>query len=185
MWCLAGDKEIQNLSIFDTPRRPGFNGRQAFSSQNDLVYSTLQSIMSVCYSKKQDYEEGHKKPEDSLSFGILLIPLIVIDGRLFETYFNDQTSDIDIKEKSHIRLHWKGSEAWHLHSTIDIITIDYLPVFVSKIYAETSYLLDKMAIIFHLIIECFNQNSLNPIKDTPICSRGVMGLSTLLRNLNK
>ncbi len=76
LWLLASDKTTQKLSIFHTPDRPGFNGRQAFSSQNDLVYSTLQSIMSACYSKKLDYETYHLKPVDSLSLSVVIIPII-------------------------------------------------------------------------------------------------------------
>jgi len=185
LWILAGDKEIQNLSIFKTPKRPGFNGRQAFSSQYDLVYSTLQSIMSACYSKRLDYEKHHKNLEDNLSFGILLIPLIVIEGRLFETFYNLETGDIDIEEKDHIRLHWRGSEAWPLHSTMDIVTIKYLPDFVNKISSETAFLLDKMAIVFQLVKQCVDQKGLEPIKDFSNTSRGVIGLPPLLRELMK
>jgi hypothetical protein len=183
LWILAADKDVQKLSIFRTPNRPGFNGRQAFGSQNDLVFNTLQSIMSSCYSKKREYESNQKNLEDSPSFGVLMIPIIVIEGRLFETFYNNQTKKIDIVEKDQIRLHWRGSEAWHLHSTIDIVTIDFLPDFVKDLNFETNYLIDKMAITFHLIKECINQKSLDPIKDMTDCSRGVLGLPPLLRNL--
>ena len=64
LWLLANDKEIQTLSLFKTPNRPGFNGKQAFSKQNDLVYTTLQSIISACYSEKKYYERYVKKQQD-------------------------------------------------------------------------------------------------------------------------
>jgi hypothetical protein len=183
LWILASDKDVQELSIFRTPDRPGFNGRQAFGSQNDIVYSTLQSIMSSCYSKKRDYESYHKKPEDSLGFGVIFIPLIVIEGRLFETFYNKQTQKIDILEKDQIRLHWRGSEAWHLHSTIDIVTIESLPDYVNKLSLETDYLINKMAITFQLIMECIKQKNLDPIKSMTSVSRGVLGIPPLLKKI--
>ncbi len=185
LWVLAGDKQLHDLSIFHTPDRPGFNGRQAFGSQNDLVYSTLQSIMSACYSMKNDYETYHKKPEDSLSFGVLIIPIIVIEGRLFETFYSDTSDSIEIEEKKIIRLHWRGSQAWHLHSTIDIVTLDALPNYVKKLSTETNFLMKQMTTTYPQIKECIIQKTLAPLRNVTTGSRGVLGLPQLLRHLRK
>lgn len=185
LWYLAGDKDVQNLDLFKTPTRPGFNGRQAFSKQSDLVYSALQSVVSASYSKMNDYEKYHKKPEDSISFGVFVRPLIVIKGRLFESFYDHSDGKMGIKEQNKIRLYWRGAEAWNLHSTIDIVTINHLPQYVKKLGAELDYLIGKMAGSFVSIKECIESKSLTPmagIKSTP---RGIIGLPPLLRHLGK
>lgn len=163
LWHLSDNKELRNLSIFHTPERPGFNGRQAFGSQNDLVYSTLQSIMSACYSEKKDYEVADSDHKDSLSFGVLIIPIVVIDGKLFESYYDDSIGDMSLKERKMIRLHWKGSEAWQFHSTIDIVTFDHLPEYVKSLAPETSFLIQKMARIYSIINDCLVKKTLTPL----------------------
>lgn len=181
LWLLTHDQDIQNLSIFHTPDRPGFNGRQAFGSQNDLVYSTLQSVMSSCYSKKKYYESYPKTTENGISDGVLLIPIVVINGKLFETFYDEKNDKIEIEERKQMRLHWKGSEAWHLHSTIDVVTIDALPDYVSKLSFDTDILLDKMISTFRLLEKCLIEKSIEPIKNLTTGSRGTLGLPPVLR----
>lgn len=141
---LAEDLDIQQLSIFQSPDKPGYNGKQAFGGEKDTVYSTLQSVISACYSIKENFDNSSY----SNSFDFLLIPIIVVDGRLFETFYNVTAGKIDIEEKQQIRIHWKGSEAWRLHSTIDVITIESLPNYVNKLYQETIILMKKLEALF-------------------------------------
>ncbi|MCJ7552365.1 MAG: hypothetical protein MUO34_00650 [Ignavibacteriaceae bacterium] len=183
LWLLANDKDVQKLSIFQTPQRPGFNGRQAFGSQNDLVFSTLQSIISASYSEKKFYESFVKSTEDVFSNAVLIIPIVVIDGKLYETFYNDKKEKIEIKERNQIRLHWRGSEAWHLHSTLDIITIDSLPDYVSKLSVETKVLLEKMVSTFFLVKKCLNEKTIEPIKSLIGGARGALGLPPILNKI--
>ena len=183
LWFLADDKELQKLSVFHTPESPGFNGRQAFGSNNDVVFSALQGIMSICYSEKNEYERYHTKPEDSLSLGVLLIPIIVVDGKLFEAFYNDKSGNVEIQERDKIRLHWRGSEAWHLHSTIDIVTVDALPEYSVKLSTETDFLLEKMCETYVKIKQCIVDKTLAPLESITRASRGVVSLPPLLRHL--
>lgn len=185
LWYLAGEKDIQSLNMFNTPSKPGFNGRQAFSSQMDLVYSSLQSVVSACYSKMKDYDQYHKKPQDSISYGVFLRPLIVIKGRLFEAYLNDRDGKMEVKEQNLIRLHWKGAEAWNLHSTIDIVTINHLKDYAQKLKEETDFLLEKAVNSFVLIKNCLENQTLTPLKNMKSTPRGIIGLPPLLRHLGK
>jgi hypothetical protein len=184
MWCLAADPEIQALSIFHTPGRPGFNGRQAFGSQNDLVYSTLQSVMSACFSEKKYYEKYEGNVLETLKLGVLIIPIIVIDGKLFEAYYKeDEEDNIIVEERTNIRLHWRGSEAWNLHSTVDVVTIDFLKDYVSVLQKETNFLLEKMQEVFLVIRSCAEKNSLDLLQKYFNVSRGVLGLPELLNHI--
>lgn len=185
LWLLAGDRDIQKLNIFKTPDRPGFNGKQAFSKQYDLVYSTLQSIISACYSEKKFYESYVKKPQDVFSQGTLIIPIIVIEGKLYETYFDTQKEEMVIEEKNQIRLHWKGSEAWNLHSTVDIVTIDELDNYVSILDKETNILINKMKETFININECVEKKSIEPIKHFMKGARGVLSLPPIIDKILK
>jgi len=183
LWLLANDKEIQKLSMFETPDRPGFNGKQVFSKQNDLVYSTLQSTISACYSEKKFYEKYVKKQQDIYSHGTLIFPIIVIEGKLFETYFDAQKEEMVIKEQKKMRLHWKGSEARNLHSTIDIVTIEELDNYVSNLDKETNILIKKMTETFFLINKCIENKSVDPIKHMIQGEKGILSLPPILDKL--
>lgn len=183
LWYLAGESDIQSLNMFKIPSRPGFNGRQAFSSQSDLVYSSLQSVVSACSGMMNDYEKYHTKPNDSIAHGVFFRPLIVIKGRLFETYFNHLSRNMEIKEQNQIRLHWKGAETWKLHSTIDIVTIDHLNSYVQKLGEETKYLIERAVDIFAIIKDCLENETLTPLNGVKPTSRGIVGLPPLLGHL--
>lgn len=180
LWLLANDRKIQNLPIFHVPFRPGFNGRQAFGNQGDLVYSTLQSVMSACYSKKKHYDAYHTDAESHLGLAVAIFPIIVINGELFESYYSESTGEIELEEKDMIRLHWKGSEAWQFHSTIDIVTIKHLPAYVQSLQISTGYLSERMAGVFSCIKECIENKSLDPLQDMPRDKRDIVNVPPIL-----
>lgn len=151
LFYLTQDRRIQELSLYRSPECPGFNGRQAFSDQHDVVYSTLQSIVAASHSEVKEYEINHTDITKSLSFGAMVKPLIVIEGKLFESSFNVDKGAVDIIEREIIRVHWKGSDAWKFHSVVDIITVDYLPKYVSQLYVETRILIDSLRAVFDLL----------------------------------
>ena len=178
LFYLASRPDIQCLSIFDVPVRPGFNGRQAFSNQNDLVYSTLKSVVSACYSEKLWYEKGRAEVYEHFGLGVLLLPLIVIQGKLFESYYNQETAKLEVEERSSIRLHWKGSDAWKFHSTVDVVTIDALPDYILEKSREIPYLMSEIAKIFLQVKASVNQKSLRPMQNLMI-ERGSDGKASI------
>lgn len=82
-----------------------------------------------------------------------------------------------------MRLHWKGSEAWNLHSTVDIVTIAELDNYVAKLDKETNILIDKMTETFSLINKCFENKSVDPIKHMIQGARGILSLPPILDKL--
>lgn len=182
LWMLADDEEIQDLSIFHTPFRPGFNGRQAFSNQSDLVYSTLQSVMSACYSEKKFYDSGNIALQSKTHFAVIILPIIVIDGELFEAFSNEK-GDIEIEERKMMRLHWKGAEAWEMHSTIDIVTINHLQEYTKILSNDTTILSKKAIEIFALIKECAKAGGLSPLYNIPNFDK--RRIPPLLREMEK
>ena len=41
LWVAAGDSRLHALDLFQTPARPGFNGRQALSTGGDLFFQAM------------------------------------------------------------------------------------------------------------------------------------------------
>ncbi|MGP1993559.1 hypothetical protein D9V96_016885 [Zobellia laminariae] len=178
LWCLAADKDIKDLNMFSVPDRPGFNGRQAFNKSSDLIYSTLQSIISASFSKTK-YYENDKTEKNPFKLAVFVRPLIVIKGRLFESFYNYEKKEVEIEEKKSTRLYWKGAEAWNLHSTVDIVTIDHLETYAKNLKKETDSLIEKMDVTLKNIKKSISTNSLEPLGELK-AARGIIGLPPLL-----
>lgn len=146
LWMLCGDKKIQDLSLFQSPKSPGFGGRQAFASKNDLFYATMASLTSACVGMSNEYDGKRPSGKKPLPrYGLITFPIVVIDGRLFEASYNSQAGRIETKEVSNVRCHWRGSPSWPLHATVDIVTRDGLPRFVEKRASDFRVLLPALA----------------------------------------
>jgi hypothetical protein len=146
LWMLCGNEKLKNLSLFKSPRNPGFGGRQAFASKNDLFYATMASLTSNCVAMAGEYDRKRRSAEKSLSrYGLITFPVVVIDGRLFEASYDSEAGHIETKEVNTVRCHWRGSPSWPLHATVDIVTREGLPCFVEKRAADFKILLPALA----------------------------------------
>src|SRR5262245_35764488 len=91
MWCAAGEKRLYSAAAFNSPLSPAFGGRQAFSSGNDMVFSTLQSVSAAARSYA-DRHDHPKSPSAKLSrVAEIVFPVIVIQGLLFEASIDAET----------------------------------------------------------------------------------------------
>lgn len=182
LWALAGDKETQNLDAFNTPVTPGFNGRQAFNKGNDTFYNAMQSVTSATCSLMQSYNEPNGNPYISAQTAVIGLPVVVVDGKLFETSYDVVSNQMSIKETNRVRIHWRGAELWPVITTIDVVSIDGLEDFVNTREDEMSLLLDKMTGCLKQIIACLKEKSLEPL-DIPRAARGIVGLPPLLSKI--
>ncbi|MBK6888431.1 MAG: hypothetical protein IPH02_00435 [Sphingobacteriales bacterium] len=131
LWHLAGEENLKRLELFKNMKPNGFSGRQAFSKDNDLFYSSLQSLIAKTIIKLSEYDKyNHKNPFEIITIGI---PTIVIDGLLFETIFNFETEKVELNKVNYSRVQWKGSSLTKYISVVDIVTKEYLPEYVRKI----------------------------------------------------
>lgn len=98
--------DIQKLSIFLLPKRPGYGLTQAFISGEDIPYAAFMTAAKAAVAESKNDNEGahYQGPICGISF-----PVVVIDGRLFECYLNDSgevtTEEIQIGtliSRSHI-----------------------------------------------------------------------------------
>lgn len=157
LWAIAGDPAVHSLSHFAVPERPGFGGRQAFAKGQDLVYSALQSVTSLSTLVVRRYAEGHRRASQALAFAAVAFPVVVVDGELFESYLDPQTGDLVVKEANQLRLHWKGSEAWPLHATIDIVRFSALGQFAERRSKDGQALLLRLAASFKELRQSFSE----------------------------
>lgn len=182
LWAIAGDKSLHDMDMFSTPDRPGFNGRQAFSKGNDHFYAAMKSVTTLSSLLMQEYEHV-KRPTGKLpKNAVVAFPVIVVDGQLFEAYYDPTVSDIRLESVDRIRCHWRGAPSWRLHATIDIVALGNLEDFAAKRAQETKSLLLKMEQTRNQIAECFKECSLDPL-EVPRAARGVVGLPRLLHEL--
>ena len=183
LWASAGEKSLHSLSLFSIPYRPGFGGRQAFGKGNDIFYSAMQSVVSATYAVAIRYDDRLTVPFGFPKIAHIVFPIIVVDGKLFEAYFDSDNGNVNIEEQSKARLHWRGAESWKYFSTLDIVTVDVLDDFVQQRRAESEQALNVMSKYLSRIQECFIDRSLEPVLSVPNAARGIVGLPPLLGDL--
>jgi len=181
LWKEAGRKELQDLALFATPKRSGFNGRQAFSQGKDHFYDAMHSVTTLSTLRMKYYDE-HRREGQIPESAVVAFPVIVVDGELYEAYYDESKNDVTLAGASHLRCHWKGSPAWHRHATVDIVTLDHLQEFATKRRTEVDQLISLMRLSRDEIFNCFTGGKLEEIEITD-GARGTLGLHRLFREL--
>lgn len=180
LWALAGDESLHKMDLFSTPERPGFNGRQAFSKGNDHFYSAMKSVTSLASLAMREYDDKNRPKGKMPRNAVVAFPVIVVDGQLFEAFYNADEDAVRIEPVERVRCHWRGAPSWDFHATIDIVSICYLDDFVAKRVGELNSLIPKMENTRNEIAQCFDQRTLAPLT-IPRAARGMVGLPWLLR----
>lgn len=185
LWTLVGDTELQKLDTFSVPERPGYGGRQAFSKSNDVFYSAMQSITSAASSLAKSYDPRNGFDlRPILEWATVVLPIIVIDGKIFDVYFDERTGKTAINQVNHVRLHWKGAEARSHIVTVDLVTLEELSNFVKQRRKEADVILERMQTCLTHIQNCYTQKSLVPLEITK-GPRGMIGLPYVLERIRQ
>jgi hypothetical protein len=121
---------LHKLDLFSTPDRPGFSGRQAFSRGNDLFYSAMQSIVDVSTLLMAQHDEPPRPVGTVPRDAVIAFPMIVVDGQIFEAFFDEGSQDMQVEARKRVRCHWRGARSWHVHATIDVVSLDHLDDFL-------------------------------------------------------
>ena len=183
MWSIAGDENITSLEMFNCPERFGFGGRQALGKGNrDLFYNSIKSVVQNSFSLVKQYDNRDHAEGEVPKYGAVAFPVLLIDGKLFSAYFDEGINETKIEEVRHARCHWRGSSETNLHTTVDLVTLDYFEEFSSKRFEEVCSLLEYMEKTLNQILDVKKEKSMNPlnVKDG---ARGVVGLPTLLKEI--
>lgn len=182
IWTIAGDEKLHQLDFFSSPARPGFSGRQAFSKGNDHFYSALKSVTSLSSLLMEQYDRRERTKGKLPEIAALAFPVVVVDGELYEAFFDDQVGDVQVKSAKRVRCHWRGAPSWKFHASIDIVSFDYLDTFMKVRSREIDQLFERLEGATAQIAHCFDQRSLAELKLAP-GPRGIVGLPPLLREL--
>lgn len=160
-----------------------FYGRQAFSKGNDLFYSSIQSVVSNCVSIVSGYNE-YEFRIDRPSVAVITMPVIVVDGFLYEASFNEMESDLDVVQIKSSRLRWRGNNKRNLNTLVDIVTKDSLNQYLEQRIQEVSTLTKSWSETFEQLINCFNEQTERhlKIKEGP---RGIHGRPLILSQLRE
>jgi hypothetical protein len=114
---------------------------------------------------------------------VLAFPVVVVEGQLYEAYFDEALNAIQLMPRSRIRCHWRGASAWVFNTTIDIVTLDHLDEFMRVRALEGERLLSRVHDTVIEIAQCFREQSLKPLR-VHAGSRGMLGLPRLLRDID-
>jgi len=184
VWILAGDHEVASLKLFASPVRPGFSGRQAFSKGNDLFYAAVQSVVSKAKAIVDEYDDHTNLDKRIPEWGAVAFPVIVLRGGLFEGYMDWTTGDLVVESAKHLRVHWRGSDVWAHHATVDVVSEDYIEEFAHERADDTNVLLEKMRCARTNVETCWSKSSLADLHFGP-APRGTTGLPELLHIIHE
>ena len=181
LWAKAGEAALHATGAFSAPDSPGFSGRQAFSKSGDVFYATMQAVVNKAHLIAKSYD-SREQYATLPRLSSVLFPVIVIDGQLFKASYATSPDQLELEEVPEVRLHWKGSDVWQLHATVDIVTKGHLSEFLARCHTDRPILETQMKKGCEEIVECFTRGDLEALKVTP-GGRGVVGLPRLLHEL--
>lgn len=183
LWHIAGNEGLYDTSYFNSPHNAGFAGRQALSNGKDLFYNAIQSITGVTELRARSHDSSNL-PFTLPKLAAIVFPVIVVDGELYEANYDEENDKVMLTETNHVRLHWKGSETWKLHSTVDIVTKSYIGEFSNLRKNELLILQNNLAKALENTVECFNERSLEKL-NIKVAPRGFSGLPAILEHISQ
>ena len=104
---------------------------------------------------------------------------MVIDGPLFTASLEPKADKLALHPTSSVRIHWRGSGAWRLHATIDIVAVSDLTDFAASRFRDAAALSQHLMEPFKQLQKCLTKKSLALLEITS-GPRGVVGLPHLL-----
>lgn len=188
MFCIAGDSDLHQLQLFKRPDRGGFGGRRAFEKQEkeryDQFYRAIQGLVANAVSRAKDHDRPEKRRGEVPDSGLLIFPVLVVDGNLFEVFYNQTTSVLEVKEVNQIRMLWRGSAANRRAITpVDIVTATSVEAFAHSRAAEVKTLIGKIGKSVANVEQAFAEKQFETLVIQP-GPRGFIGLPPLLRDLH-
>lgn len=126
LWFLAGDSQAREANSSVMLPRTGFGGRQALNEkkEKDLFYAAIQSVVAAAIALADDTRD----PPDSVMTVVrnfhVVIPTIVLDGQLFESYL--EGSDLKIEATNRITVAWRGFGGRSQPTFVNVVTLDAL-----------------------------------------------------------
>lgn len=125
---VSKDPRYQKLALFRLPERSAFGVTQAFSSGKDVAYQACIGAAKSSVAQAKEADLGYKR--DSPFFEII-VPVVVIEGQLFECYL-DPSDQIAIGEVTSGTLVWRNPVVGMPHTIIKVVTYSGLDGLISE-----------------------------------------------------
>lgn len=187
LWKEAGDDNLTDLQIFGSSgEQRAFGGRQAFSGSKDQVFDAIRAVTASCRKLADEYDE---RTEHDVEAGhlprhaVVVLPVIVVDGRLFKTVRSQE--GLGLEEVSSVRIHWRGSDRHRLpHATLDVVRADQVERFARQRARDAKVVLEVMSSALAELKACMADGRLDDLKVTR-ASRGMIGRPRLIGELHR
>lgn len=125
---IAHNKDAQGLSLFTLDERNGYGLTEAFTTGKDNAYSSCISIGKCSTSL---VKEANEASFDQGPMCLIVIPLILVDGRIFECHQDE--SELHVNEIDQSKLIWRNNVSNAGHSIIYLTNKNGLPMFVQEV----------------------------------------------------
>jgi hypothetical protein len=133
--------EVRRLALFALPTRPAYGVTQAMTTKADVAYAACMSAgKAVAGHAIVDaaYDERGWRMVD------VLLPIVIIDGRLFEAYLGEHGRPV-VEEVQTACLAWRHALVGPPTTFITISTVEHLPALAlaARAAADTLLSLDR------------------------------------------
>lgn len=125
---VARQKDVQSIPIFSLPERPAYGVTQAFTTGRDVCHSAVTSVSKAAFSMVARLDEAKEMRQKNLRFRLrypniisIILPVVVVDGQLFEVYLDDQMDTV-VNEINSGTLLWRNPIVGMPHTIIRIIS---------------------------------------------------------------
>jgi len=182
--CLAANEDLRASEVFTSGELNGFGGRRAFSNEKepDVFHATVKSIVTKTIAYATHFDE-HRVAGQMPNSCVIALPMIVLEGDLFQAYFDSEANEMRLDSVDSIRLHWRGTESpgpWI--STLDIVKFESLNSLISRRKPEWERLKREALAVISQIDLCYKRQSLSALEIKPV-PRGYLYLPKLLQEL--
>ena len=143
---LSQEKDIQDLPLFSLPQKPGYGITHAFSTWQDIPYT---ACMGAAKSALATASSADNAAKHQGSLFDIIFPVVVIEGKLFECYLNDDNRPVVEEMKSGV-LVWRNPVVGMPHTIINILTLDGLSSFLQDASKSIDILFSRSSEIHKL-----------------------------------
>ncbi|MFQ2546219.1 hypothetical protein ACK305_02845 [Aeromonas caviae] len=125
---IAHESDAQALSLFRLDKRNGYGLTEAFTSGKDNAYASCISVAKCAKSITDDETKGSYQQGPICA---ITIPLVLIEGKLFECHQDDL--ELEVSEIARSQLIWRNQTSNIGHSIINIVTKGALEDFIADV----------------------------------------------------
>ena len=175
--CLSAAANLGTLSkldVFAASKRSVFGGRQAFAKGNDLFYDAIMSTVAKARAVGDQFRPAeHENLKSILTRAIVVLPVIVVKGKLFETTYDVDSGKMTTQETRVSRVEWQGSNDWPSCAFVDIVAAAHLADYARQRFSDVQGILACLVKMTALFSVCLESRSLSPLAEIGVEERRI------------